>query len=653
MEKAMSGAQALKLALATVLAALALTLAAALPQTAWADSTGGDVASRGEKVYSSVTAAINDADNTDTLIELIGEANEQVVVPENASLTIDLKGHKITHTHSAGEQYSPTIYNKGTLTIKDTVGNGGVVSTNETAVGVGSGSSTTIESGSFESVEGAVITGNSTGATINIKDGTFSASDNAVVAGNGSVRDGNANTINISGGTFNGQIKSGGYIACGIYAPWRDTFNITGGTFNIEGGAGIVARAGTVNVSDGAVFNVTSAASDGWVGDNKNLLPSSAVVFDANAGYPGMTNDSQVAITGGTFNSGAAAIAVLAPDGTVASRAVATAGTFSSDVSDFVPEGSTSASVTPEEGAATYFVGTPDDVAAAVTKSATAGSKVTVQKGDLELDGLTGVSVENKGDGKVTVCDVDAEKGAPAVTMYAVTFAANDKPAAATQYVSAGNKASAPDSPEPAADQCRFEGWVGSDGKTWDFASNTVESDVALTAKFSEHKPVDSGFVAPTCAKAGHEADQVCQVCGKVVAEGAAIPATGKHSVDGKKFGSDAESHWNVCTVCGEGVGEPADHEFEWVVDKEATATEPGSKHQECTVCGYAKGSEAIPATGAADTNNTTTDKPAKPAALAKTGDAVPATALAAAGVAAAAAIACGFAAFRKGRKSE
>lgn len=140
----------------------------------------------------------------------------------------------------------------------------------------------------------------------------------------------------------------------------------------------------------------------------------------------------------------------------------------------------------------------------------------------------------------------------------------------------------------------------------------------------------------------------MCQVCGKVVAEGAAISATGKHSVDGKKFGFNAESHWNICTVCGEGVGEPADHEFEWVVDKEATATEPGSKHQECTVCGYAKGSEVIPATG-----TTTGGKPAKPAALAKTGDAVPATALAAAGVAAAAAIACGFAAFRKSRESE
>lgn len=37
---------------------------------------------------------------------------------------------------------------------------------------------------------------------------------------------------------------------------------------------------------------------------------------------------------------------------------------------------------------------------------------------------------------------------------------------------------------------------------------------------------------------------------------------------------------------------------FEWVIDKEATAAEAGSKHEECTVCGYAKAAVEIPATG-------------------------------------------------------
>lgn len=36
-------------------------------------------------------------------------------------------------------------------------------------------------------------------------------------------------------------------------------------------------------------------------------------------------------------------------------------------------------------------------------------------------------------------------------------------------------------------------------------------------------------------------------------------------------------------------------HQFTWVIDKEATATETGSKHEECTTCGYKKASVEIP----------------------------------------------------------
>ena len=36
------------------------------------------------------------------------------------------------------------------------------------------------------------------------------------------------------------------------------------------------------------------------------------------------------------------------------------------------------------------------------------------------------------------------------------------------------------------------------------------------------------------------------------------------------------------------------------MIDKEATATTRGSKHEECTVCGYKKAAVEIPATGSA-----------------------------------------------------
>lgn len=52
------------------------------------------------------------------------------------------------------------------------------------------------------------------------------------------------------------------------------------------------------------------------------------------------------------------------------------------------------------------------------------------------------------------------------------------------------------------------------------------------------------------------------------------------------------------------------DHTFQWVVDQEATETEKGSKHEECTICGYKKPSVEIPATGLTDPERPGTDKP-------------------------------------------
>ena len=99
------------------------------------------------------------------------------------------------------------------------------------------------------------------------------------------------------------------------------------------------------------------------------------------------------------------------------------------------------------------------------------------------------------------------------------------------------------------------------------------------------------------------ETDAVkCSVCGYVI-----TPALGHtHDVDTTKFESDETNHWNTCSGCSEKQNVSA-HEFEWKIDKDATATEKGSKHEECKVCGYKKAAVEIPATG-------TTTEPGKPA---------------------------------------
>ena len=93
----------------------------------------------------------------------------------------------------------------------------------------------------------------------------------------------------------------------------------------------------------------------------------------------------------------------------------------------------------------------------------------------------------------------------------------------------------------------------------------------------------------------------------------------------------DENNHWHKCIVNGcDAKSGSADHEFQWVVDKEATTTEKGSKHEECTVCGYKKVAVEIPViesgTTGGDQNNGNAGNGTKAdtANGSKTGDAMP-----------------------------
>ena len=231
------------------------------------------------------------------------------VINKGQNITLDLNGHTIKNTAPRASKMSP-IFNAGTLTINDSKKSGAIISQNYAGIFVGNGSDTTIKYAKVESVEGAVLTGTSTGAKITIDDGVFNASDNFVVAGNGSPREGNANVITINGGTFTGNIKSAGYIACGIYAPWKDIITVNGGNFTVNNGIGIVARAGQVTVN-GGTFTCTGSAKGG-VGDKKfDMDAAQCVYFDAsNPAYPAYNSATDyIKLQGGTFSSDVSAYA--------------------------------------------------------------------------------------------------------------------------------------------------------------------------------------------------------------------------------------------------------------------------------------------------------------------------------------------------------
>lgn len=144
-------------------------------------------------------------------------------------------------------------------------------------------------------------------------------------------------------------------------------------------------------------------------------------------------------------------------------------------------------------------------------------------------------------------------------------------------------------------------------------------SDATCTAKATYYKSCACGEKGTETFEYGELAEhnwnpatctapKTCSVCGAT--EGDALGHT-----EGTEWKSDADNHWHVCTVAGCGVvidSSKAAHEFEWKIDKEATATEKGSKHEECKVCGYKKEAVEIPATGT-PTDPTEPNQPTEP----------------------------------------
>ena len=91
-----------------------------------------------------------------------------------------------------------------------------------------------------------------------------------------------------------------------------------------------------------------------------------------------------------------------------------------------------------------------------------------------------------------------------------------------------------------------------------------------------------------SCTEKGNIEYYKCDGCGKLFAD-----ATG-----------------NVELTADQVVVAATGHDYEWKIDKEATATEKGSKHEECKNCGDKKAAVEIPATG----TPTTPTEPNKPA---------------------------------------
>lgn len=119
---------------------------------------------------------------------------------------------------------------------------------------------------------------------------------------------------------------------------------------------------------------------------------------------------------------------------------------------------------------------------------------------------------------------------------------------------------------------------VGKETRTCSKCGATETRDVAMV----EHKWSDwKQTKAPTCTAKGEETRE-CSVCHKT--ETRAVDMIEHDWATG--WTTDKNNHWHVCTVCGEKADEGA-HKFHWIIDRKASATQTGLKHEECEVCHY------------------------------------------------------------------
>ena len=146
--------------------------------------------------------------------------------------------------------------------------------------------------------------------------------------------------------------------------------------------------------------------------------------------------------------------------------------------------------------------------------------------------------------------------------------------------------------------------------KYGDLAPHNYKTEWSTDETHHWHECTVCGDKKDVAAHADNDNDHNCDVCGKQLTDhtGGTATCTEKAtcSICGQKYGdlakhnykaewsTDETNHWHECSVCGDKKDDEAEHVFEWKIDREATVTGAGAKHEECKVCGYTKAAVAI-----------------------------------------------------------
>ena len=395
--------------------------------------------------YETALTAINEAPAGSTVV-LLKDCSAIGSGPDiGKNVTLDLNGKNLIFR-------SMTVAKGGNLTIKDS-GNGGTYN------GTGANSSVYVKQGGVFNLESGTLTNSSTadgtsnvvvrveggtaatpvastanikggkikskgtpvfvrdpGATVNVSGGDLVGSGLACIAGNGTKGMGGT-TINISGGTLTANPYDDTSAACGIYHPNEGTLNITGGTINVADGVGVLMRGGEMTMTGGEINATGDATRTGTVGDARQIIGVSGVVFDRDANYPAVAT-TKIKIDGDAKVNGAKeAVELINTNGVADAKSAFSlkGGTYNKDVSALLDENSVAEEKDGVYVVTTYYAQVGETKYATLQEAAnaaTAGQTVKVLNDvDMTKDGNLTVN-----EGKDIVLDMNGHsiKGANA-----------------------------------------------------------------------------------------------------------------------------------------------------------------------------------------------------------------------------------------------
>ena len=255
-------------------------------------------ASIGETKYDTLQAAVDAAKEEDT-ITLTADVTENITIPENAELTIDLNGNKITND---GDH---TITNNGTLIIDDysDKGTGTIDNVTHGKAAIWNNGTMTVYSGTITRSEeaGTVNGANGNSYYVILNHGTMTIGED----------NGDNDNIKVEAdGGFSSLFENGWYDGNKNTSKENSVLTIYGGTYT--GGINTVKNDdyGELTIEDGLFTNVAQAAFMNW-----NIATVNGGTFKSdkyavvNSGYGADSADKgQLTITDGNFESKDAAI---------------------------------------------------------------------------------------------------------------------------------------------------------------------------------------------------------------------------------------------------------------------------------------------------------------------------------------------------------